>query len=267
MPKSALIVTWNKGSQSGKLLRQKLIEEEIPCYVRSKDYVGAINHTLIVKSVCINWGTNAIATGLNVKAPFFSNKLNFFKNATSNGLIAYVPKYFVNKSLAVEFLENNPKSTLVGRSVLNGSSGDGIALLNKDTIHQYPELPLYTVYIPKLSEFRVHFFKSPSGVIKFWNQKKKALKTYPDTPDRYKIRNMNRGWVFSSQNFVMENYVSSVAEKFAEKLPLDFGALDIIYNEKDESAYVLEVNTAPGLSEMTASWYAKNIKNYIEEIS
>lgn len=266
MPKSALIVTWNKGSKSGKLLREKLVEEGVTCYVRSKEYAASINPSLVAKSLCINWGTSAILVGLNSKAPFFSNKLNFFKHAYANSLTAYVPKYFTNKPAAAEFLENYPKNALVGRSILNGSSGNGIVLLDKDTIHNYPELPLYTVYIPKLSEYRVHFFKSPNS-IKFWNQKKKALKAYPETPDRYKIRNMNRGWVFSSQNFVMEDYVTSVAKKFADKLPLDFGALDIIYNEKEHSAYALEVNTAPGLSEMTASWYSQNIKNYIEEIS
>jgi D-alanine-D-alanine ligase-like ATP-grasp enzyme len=41
---------------------------------------------------------------------------------------------------------------------------------------------------------------------------------------------------------------------------LDFGAVDVIWNEKQQRAYVLEVNTAPGLEGQTVDDYARGIK-------
>jgi D-alanine-D-alanine ligase-like ATP-grasp enzyme len=40
---------------------------------------------------------------------------------------------------------------------------------------------------------------------------------------------------------------------------LDFGAVDVIYNRAQDKAYVLEVNTAPGLEGST-------LDNYVEAI-
>ena len=47
------------------------------------------------------------------------------------------------------------------------------------------------------------------------------------------------------------------ATKAVAALGLDFGAVDVIYNEKYGRAYVLEVNTAPGLGEGIAIMYAR----------
>jgi D-alanine-D-alanine ligase-like ATP-grasp enzyme len=42
-------------------------------------------------------------------------------------------------------------------------------------------------------------------------------------------------------------------------LGLNFGAVDVIYNEKENKYYVLEVNTAPGLSGTTLEKYVDAI--------
>jgi glutathione synthase/RimK-type ligase-like ATP-grasp enzyme len=42
-------------------------------------------------------------------------------------------------------------------------------------------------------------------------------------------------------------------------LGLDFGAVDIIWNEREDKCYVLEVNTAPGLQGSTLENYANAI--------
>jgi D-alanine-D-alanine ligase-like ATP-grasp enzyme len=44
-------------------------------------------------------------------------------------------------------------------------------------------------------------------------------------------------------------------------LGLDFGGVDIAWVEKGNKPYVLEVNTAPGLTDMTGDWYAKAFKD------
>ena len=42
---------------------------------------------------------------------------------------------------------------------------------------------------------------------------------------------------------------------------LDFGAVDIIYNQREDSSYVLEINTAPGLMGTTGERYAEAFGN------
>ena len=44
---------------------------------------------------------------------------------------------------------------------------------------------------------------------------------------------------------------------------LNYGAVDIIYNKKQNKCYVLEINTAPGLINQTANLYANNFKEYL----
>jgi D-alanine-D-alanine ligase-like ATP-grasp enzyme len=44
---------------------------------------------------------------------------------------------------------------------------------------------------------------------------------------------------------------------------LDFGAIDIIYNESRDQAYVLEVNTAPGLTGQTIQSYADAFRHLV----
>ena len=44
-------------------------------------------------------------------------------------------------------------------------------------------------------------------------------------------------------------------------LGLDFGAVDVVYNVKEQKAYVLEVNSAPGLSGTTLDKYVEVFKD------
>ena len=42
---------------------------------------------------------------------------------------------------------------------------------------------------------------------------------------------------------------------------LDFGAVDIIFNERENKAYVLEINSAPGLEGSTIQDYATMLQS------
>ena len=48
-------------------------------------------------------------------------------------------------------------------------------------------------------------------------------------------------------------------------LQLDFGAVDVIWNEAQKRAYVLEVNTAPGIEGTTLMRYASAFSSAIEK--
>ena len=67
------------------------------------------------------------------------------------------------------------------------------------------------------------------------------------------VRNTQTGWVYSV-NFDQTDHnqigrVRGAAVQAIAALGLDFGAVDIIQKDSDNSVYVLEVNTAPGLGE------------------
>jgi D-alanine-D-alanine ligase-like ATP-grasp enzyme len=48
-----------------------------------------------------------------------------------------------------------------------------------------------------------------------------------------------------------------------EACGLDFGAVDIIFNERKQTAFVLEVNTAPGLTGQTVAGYVERFKEIL----
>jgi D-alanine-D-alanine ligase-like ATP-grasp enzyme len=47
---------------------------------------------------------------------------------------------------------------------------------------------------------------------------------------------------------------------------LEFGACDLIWNQKREKAYILEINCAPGLEGTTVEIYRDAIKRYFGDV-
>ena len=77
------------------------------------------------------------------------------------------------------------------------------------------------------------------------------------------VRNLAGGFVFVEvgredvPECVIDNAVRSIAA-----LGLDFGGVDVMFNEREQKAYVLECNTACGLEERTAAKYAEAIRDF-----
>jgi len=44
---------------------------------------------------------------------------------------------------------------------------------------------------------------------------------------------------------------------------LDFGAVDVVFNSKEKLAYVLEINTAPGLTGSTLDGYVERLRKFL----
>jgi hypothetical protein len=142
--------------------------------------------------------------------------------------------------------------TVVCRTKTNGHSGDGIVLVEGDDA-ELIDAPLYTKYIKKVSEFRVHVFR---GEVIFVQQKKRDL-SVDDV--NYKIRNHQFGWVFCSKDLEIPSvellYGAALAAVAATGYY--YGAVDVIYNQAKDSYYVLEVNSRPGIEGETAKRYAE----------
>lgn len=157
-----------------------------------------------------------------------------------------------------EFAEDLIRSgkTVVCRTVLNGHSGVGIVLASK--VEELVDAPLYVEYVPKKEEYRVHVFKG-----KAIHSSRKARKAdVPEGEVNWKIRNHNNGFIFQHENFEIPEGVVQQALIAVEQCGLDFGAVDVIWNDKQQKAYVLEINTAPGIEGVTLSKYVEAIQNY-----
>ena len=116
--------------------------------------------------------------------------------------------------------------------------------------------PLYTKGIKKDREFRIHVM---GGEVIFQQEKKMMAKGR--RPERFNahVRNHANGWVFADQNLVIPGQVIDVARRCVVSCGLDFGAVDVLWNDK-LGAFILEVNTAIGLQPKLAAIYAAKIK-------
>lgn len=171
-------------------------------------------------------------------------------------------EYTTDLAVAMGWHQN---SIVYARSTLTGHSGEGITVhVPQDNSVIQANQPLYTKGIQGARrEWRVHVFK---GIITYV-QKKIRRNGYREDPNyREDVRNHHTGWVYSNQfNDTPNDAVLWNAVKAVEALSLDFGAVDVI--SRGTNAWVLEVNTAPGLTGTTLGTYQHNIVEYVKEIS
>jgi carbamoylphosphate synthase large subunit len=145
------------------------------------------------------------------------------------------------------------------RTKLQAHSGDGIVVAEHRD--QLVAAPLYTQYVKKKEEYRVHAIRKPGGATSIITVQRKAKKNGVVDAD-FMVRNLANGFVYlvNDGNAKTPNCVLGEAMKALESTGLAFGAVDVIYNESQNKAYVLEINTAPGLEERTAQAYATSFR-------
>lgn len=207
----------------------------------------------------INWGCGDVRT---VRLDSVSRVVNPCSQVTvaGNKLLTFqklkdvdgirIPTFTTDRSVAESWLRDGVD--VVCRTQLRGHSGAGIVLSNKD--NPLVDAPLYVQYVKKQKEFRVHVaFGEVIDV-----QEKRQRKDVPEEFVRnFQVRNHQTGWVYCREDIEEPRGLRGMAETTVHQLGLDFGAVDIIYNAKQEACYVLEVNTAPGLEGTTVEKYAQ----------
>jgi D-alanine-D-alanine ligase-like ATP-grasp enzyme len=118
-----------------------------------------------------------------------------------------------------------------------------------------PAAPLYTKYIKKKAEFRVHIINNDQN--RYLITQKVARPGAEVT--NWRVRSHQNGFIFQepAPNLPanLMGRLRILAHEFVEFLGLDFGAVDIIWNEQTDSLYALEVNTAPGITGRTVDFY------------
>ena len=117
-----------------------------------------------------------------------------------------------------------------------------------------PVAPLYTEYIPKRAEYRFHVF---GGRVIDVQEKRKKRDFGDDRNTR--IRNVNNGYVYCRDGVNPPDGAADLAVRAVAALGYQYGAVDVIYNERRNQCYVLEVNSRPGIINSTCDAYVNAI--------
>lgn len=244
------IYAYNQGSASAKALAEAL-------GIKRVKHEGKP----LTVDVLINWGASAIQRAikgvpriLNVPGAIAkaSNKLETFK-ALAEAEVSK-PVCTSDKAVAAAWITDD-KCAAVCRTKLNGHSGDGIVIA--ETLEQLVDAPLYTRYIKKKEEYRIHVFQGDA----FFVQRKARKHDVPDDQVNWKVRNLAGGFIFANKDVEVEDAARVQAVNAVAALGLDFGAVDIIRGT-DGNWYVLEVNTACGLEGTTLEKYVAKFQQF-----
>jgi hypothetical protein len=248
------IAPYKRGSRSARLLRDGLSEAlgKDVLFI-TPERVGLCKSSRVV----VNWGSSGVsdtnATVINSASAVSvaSNKhrsLLHFKLADVPH-----PDYTTDNQQAKEWIDQGHK--VVCRTLLTAHSGQGIVVAKQHS--ELVDAPLYTKYIRKQKEFRVHVFSS-----KILDIQEKRRSSSVDDHHPY-IRNHANGYVFCRGDINEPDDLRDVAVSAVASLGLDFGAVDVIWNEAQDKCYVLEVNTACGLEGSTVNKYVNAIKEVV----
>lgn len=141
---------------------------------------------------------------------------------------------------------------VVARTLTNSSEGRGIVVFEKGETP--PRAPLYTEYIPKKKEFRVHVWNNE--VIDVVEKRKR--RNHSGERDDY-VRNTANGYVFCRDNIIEPADIRDLALGAVRAINRTYGAVDIVWTEKLNKCFVLEVNSRPGMEGTTVEKYANAI--------
>jgi hypothetical protein len=201
--------------------------------------------------VLINWGNGncPYPQALNAKVCDVINKVDFFKKLV--GCVS-VPAFAFTKATAA-----NLSFPVVCRTTVEGHDGQGIVVA--ENANQLVNASLYTSYVDKTSEYRVHVGRNPNGqVVIICRQKKWKTDAFTGDGRIWAGPETKLGFIETVPTPVA-NAVFDVFSKFPD---LTFGAFDVAYNNSEERAYVLEINSAPMMTSETTARYAAFFRQF-----
>lgn len=269
MPQSIRIISHNNGASAKALaaalgnpqLLKKMQPTPIPRFVREATVINFgvhpedtnvqphLNSTLSVQNASDKRNSLDMMQSAGVSVVPFST--------TPFGVIEACPEYSFDRQQT---------RTIVARTLTRASEGRGIEMIdcNVDGTARtaVATASLYTAYIPKHAEYRVHVGRD-GNTYRVIDITKKARRTdVPDDQVNWRIRNYDNGFTFAREGIdLAEPTVQRVidqAKRAVQALGLDFGAVDVVVqSNRERSVYVLEVNTAPGMEGTTLERYVQ----------
>ncbi len=178
------------------------------------------------------------------------NKIEQFTRFQTNQVSC--PRFTTNSNNVGELGDRG----VFARTLISATNGRGIIEFNPRN-EPTPQAPLYTEYVPKKAEYRVHVF---NGEVIDIQQKRRKKDFAPEDRD-VRIRNVNNGYVYCRDGINPPDGIAPLAISAVAACGYQYGAVDIIYNEKRNQCYVLEVNSRPGLMGTTLDKYSDAIIN------
>lgn len=248
---------YNAGSASAAALAAQLGVRRIR--TQGSSFVPTERH------VIINWGRAAMPPAYTDRITILnrpeavarvSNKLRFFESFRGTNTAWFLPPHYTTREEAQAAMDG--RNRMVARSVLNGHSGEGITIHTNP--NDLPQAPLYTLYIPKQDEYRIHMVRENGGATVFDVQRKAKREEVSREDANWEVRNLAGGFVYVRNNVAVPDVVIEAAQAVFLESYLDFGAVDVIYNLQRNAAYVLEINTAPGLIGTTLTNYTEALQ-------
>ena len=253
------IYPYKAGSNSVSVLKEALNAKVIK--LENSKFKGSKH------KVVLNWGNSTMTEEISkcqvINKPeavaIAVNKLKFFNKVS--GLVP-IPDFTTDIKVAKEWILNS--KPLIVRTKLTGHSGQGayyIESVDAFDNFNHDKVKMYVKYIPKRDEYRVHVMGEE--VI---DVQRKAFK-HNYKPKSYKIRNHSNGFMFVRGNVNPPQQLLDICVEAVNICGLDFGAVDVIWNNYRQQAYVLEINTSPGLEGKTVDTYSKNLQEFIDVVT
>lgn len=251
-----VIVPYKQGSASARALRDATGARIALPLVRTRFRPRATD-------VAINWGSSEYA-----RFAQFDLVLNRPEAVRSAGdkLVSMrvfqdnhvpCPEFTTDRAVANQWLVDG--TPVVCRQMLRASGGRGIVMMlgGVEGGVGVPNAPLYTKYVKKRDEYRVHVWQGE--VIHCQQKRRRRRESEEQYPANQYVRNLEGGWVFCTEGVSPPEAVLQAARDAVFALGLDFGAADIGWNEHYQRPTVYEVNTAPGLEGTTLQKYAAKV--------
>ena len=209
--------------------------------------------------VIINWGASdcPYPWAINADLKGTIDKRTFFDRTFGS---EYVPHFCV----ARKGMDRVGQAKAAGfifpvlcRTKVKAHDGDGIVIA--ENADQLVDAPLYVELCAKTAEYRVHMARKDGQVEILGVQQKFLPKERKDKDIR--IRTTANGcyfaWTVDGEPVVLPMQATLACMEVFDRFPeLTFGGFDVIYNKPTNEAYVIEINSAPELTDKAAEMYA-----------
>lgn len=273
MVESIHFMPYNAKSKSASMLSRQTGYKRI--MLEGSKYRGRANKRVI------NWGNANPPAYINgseiINVPDavdrVSNKLTFFRAMTDvedPEQAPRTPEWTQDKVVVEEWLAAG--KTAFARTKLRAHSGRGIIdVIDRETLAGVRDGTLFVKYVPKKQEWRIHLmcrcddlggqYDVVVSQRKVWRQNEEAG-VDDQIPPNWRVRNHDNGFIFERNGDLRPHEdVIIQARKCMKLTGLHFGAVDVIFNQHYNTAYVLEVNSAPGLEGSTVTDYVNAFEN------
>jgi glutathione synthase/RimK-type ligase-like ATP-grasp enzyme len=223
---------------SASLLAEAIgAEYENPFHTERKDYR---EYDLV-----INYGCNR-----NIKAKRLINnskavaccidKLRTFTVLQEAGILT-IPEFTTNVAKAKKW------ELVVVRKDAKGAGNEGLQFVDPE-LAVLPDAPLYTKYFPHHKEFRIVVVPESNGIM--------TCQAYE------KVRNGKENWDFIPIDKPHLRDAKAQCIRAADALNIDYVGFDVLMN-KAKHFIILEANSGPVLTDLTAEVFKKMLKNVV----